>query len=221
MKRKFGLIFPAAVVVALFGASTSAWAQERVAAGSPANCSIELNGDSILRGYGVSTSPAQWLQAHGYPVDNRAIDGQSTWQLFRPNNFSGKPHSSLIVVIQTGINDYRREYESGMFPVSTVLGVKQDYRYMIDRVRALGKIPVVAGVTQIGYPNALGDAAYNTISQIRTAVKEVATEKNAHYASFDAVPVAWTDTIHLNQASSNGIAENLRYVASYICMLPF
>lgn len=221
MRKGFGFVLSAAIVLAFASASTSPFAQERFAAGSPANCSIELNGDSILRGYGVATSPAQWLQAYGYPVDNRAIDGQSTYQLTRVNKFFAKAHPSSIVVIQTGINDYRREYEYGVFGAPTIPTLKQDYRSMIDHVRALGKIPVVAGVTKLGYPNALGDDAYNIIAQIRTAVKEVAQEKGAHYASFDINPVAWTDTIHLDQNSSNGIAENLRYVAAHICMLPF
>jgi hypothetical protein len=34
-------------------------------------------------------------------------------------------------------------------------------------------------------------------------------------------PMAWTDTVHLDQASSNGIAENLRFVLAHICFLPF
>jgi hypothetical protein len=220
--KKLVLAIAGSIAASCISLSAHAQSYERFYAGSFDNCTIELNGDSILRGYGVSTSPADWLRSRGYTVDDRAQDGRSTWELVRANNnFDSLAHDSRIVVIQTGINDHRRQYESGWPPVDTVQGVKQDYRYLIRKARELGQIPVVAGIIQLGYPNALGDAGYTTIANIRAAVKQVALEEQAHYASFDAVPLAWTDTIHLNQASSNGVTENIRYVAAHICVLPF
>ena len=37
----------------------------------------------------------------------------------------------------------------------------------------------------------------------------------------DTVPVDWTDGIHLNQDSSNGVTENLRHVLSVICKISY
>jgi hypothetical protein len=193
---------------------------------------VELNGDSILYGFGytstgrLSPPPADWLRAFGYPVDDRTGNGLSTHNLVNPAhmNFFGASHGSQIVVIQTGINDHREEYLADWPPRLTVEGVKQDYRNMVDHVRGLGKIPVIAGIIQLQGPpasNLLGAAAYNKIAEVRTAVRDVALEKHAHYASFDMNPMAWTDNVHLDQASSNGIAENLRFVLAHICFLPF
>lgn len=230
MKKISNIIFAAAVAVVGVLSSSSSFSYERVQAGSPAQCSIEFNGDSILHGFGYDsggtlfTTPATWLRNHGYTVNsNNAINGQSTFQLARNGGFYGVPHS-LIVVIQTGINDVRKEYEAGPFGVPTVQGVKQDYRQMVDYIRAINKIPVISGVTDLQYPQVLQyftQDEYNTVVAIQQAVREVAIEKNVHYASFDTAPLGWSDSVHLDQASSNGIAENLRYVAAYICMLPY
>ncbi len=231
MKKKF--IVAATAVISIFG-SGAAFSQERHFVSSPSQCSIELNGDSILHGftkdgYGQrhNITPATWLRNHGYPVNEAyAINGQSTFNL--ASNFFSRSHSSLIVVIQTGINDYRKEYQSGLFPVPTVEGVKNDYRRMIDRARAENKIPVVAGITNVKYPEILNwwtQDQYNTVVAIQQAVRQVVAEKNAHYASFDINYMNYTnpiaDPVHPDQASSNGLAENLRYVAAYICGLPF
>jgi hypothetical protein len=227
---KFSSVVSAAIASCCLLGAGSASSFERHAVSGPAQCAIEFNGDSILHGYAnapggvLGVTPAQWLRNYGYTVnENNAVNGQSTFQLARNSSFYGVSHS-LIVVIQTGINDYRREYEAGPFGTPTVQGVKQDYRNMVDYVRGIGKIPVISGITDIQYPQILQhwtQAQYNTVVAIQQAVRDVATEKNVHYASFDINPLAWTDTVHLDQASSNGIAENLRYVAAHICMLPF
>lgn len=230
MKRMSGAFFAVNFAIAALLSSGSAFSYERQQVGSPAQCSIEFNGDSILHGFGYDsggtlyTTPATWLRNYGYTVNpNNAINGQSTFQLARNGGFYGVPHS-LIVVIQTGINDLRKEYEVGPFGTPTVQGVKQDYRQMVDYVRSINRIPVISGITDLQYPQVLQyftQSQYDTVVAIQQAVREVAVEKNVHYASFDTNPLGWTDTVHLDQASSNGIAENLRYVAAYICMLPY
>lgn len=234
MKNTLSVILTAAICASGAG---SALAQERKFVSSPAQCSIELNGDSILHGYNQDgefqrhdVTPTEWLQARGYTVNEAyAINGQSTFNLTpkfmaRTEKFIG----SHIVVIQTGINDYRKEYQSALHPVPTVEGVKRDYRTMVDRVRAHNAIPVIAGITNIKYPEILHwwtQDQYDTVVAIQKAVRQVATEKNVHYASFDInymhYPNPLKDPVHPDQASSNGLAENLRYVAAYICGLPF
>lgn len=234
MKNTLTFVLTAAICA--FGTG-SAFSQERKIVSSPAQCSIELNGDSILHGFNKDgygqrhdVTPAEWLVGRGYPVNEAyAINGQSTYQL--TPKFMQRTQSSIsshIVVLQTGINDYRKEYQTGLFPVPTVEGVKRDYRAMVDRVRARNAVPVIAGITNVKYPEILNwwtQDQYNTVVAIQKAVREVATEKNVHYASFDLNYMHYTnpiqDPVHPDQASSNGLAENLRYVAAYICGLPF
>lgn len=202
-----------------------------------ANCTVELNGDSVLfgfvndpsKGWRLDTTPAQWLRNRGYTINDRTAGGLRTYDLLRgylkpfpeawpelyPNGaqpaFWNIAHDSRIVVIQTGINDFKDPFNPAQ--------VYQDYAYMVDYIRAQGKIPVLTGVIQLS--PALDATMLNRVQQIRTKIKQVATDKFVHYASFENVPVWYTDGIHLNQASSNGMTENLRYVLSVICGVPF
>lgn len=200
------------------------------------NCTVELNGDSVMFGYitngttwRLDTTPAQWLRNKGYAVVDKSAGGLRTYDLVRgylkpwpdawpevyPNGaqvaFWNQPHDSRIIVIQTGINDFKDPYNPQQ--------VYNDYAYLVDYIRGLGKIPVITGITQVS-PD-VGTNTYNKIASIRQVVKNVAIAKNVHYASWDANPVWYTDGFHLNQASSNGVAENLRYVLSVICGVPF
>lgn len=242
------LNFSALAVITALSFSSGASAHERFQVTSQSQCTVELNGDSILFGYAnnpptdrLTTTPAQWLRNYGYTVDDRTAAGLSTFRLRRgytwPDGNPGTPshffpngpqyafghtfnqHPSKIVVIQTGINDHRMEYYPSN-PDGAVAGVMDDYRVMIDFIRSQQKIPVVAGVTKID-PNSFLSPHNSTIDRIRAAVKLVAVEKNVHYASFDANNLTHTDGVHVNQASSNGLAENLRYVVAHICYLPF
>lgn len=201
------------------------------------NCTVELNGDSVMFGYvtnystwRLATTPAQWLQSKGFTVVDKSAGGLRTYDLVRgytmpwpeawpelyPNGpqlaFWNQSHDSRIIVLQTGINDFKPPYNPSQVYV--------DYAWMVDHVRALGKIPVITGMTQTAV-EPLGQDAYNKLAVIRQTIKQVAIDKGVHYASWDAVPVAWTDGIHLNQDSSNGVTENLRYVLSVICGVTF
>lgn len=204
------------------------------------NCSVELNGDSVLFGYNgaippysstprLTTTPAQWLRNKGYTVVDKTAGGLRThdllygylipwpeaWPAVYPNgaqvSFWNTPHDSKIVVLQTGINDFKEPFN----PQQTY----NDYVYMVNYIRGLGKIPVITGVTQVS--PAVGFDTYNKIQQIRDKINQVRTNYFVHYASFGNVPVMWTDGFHLTQDSSNGVTENLRYVLSVICGVPF
>lgn len=245
MKFKFSALAAIAAFAFSFGAS----AYERIQVNSQSECSVELNGDSILFGYANNpptdrwaTTPAQWLRNYGYTVTDRTAAGLSTYRLWRgyttpdgnpntpPHFFPNGPqynftsifnsHPSKIIVIQTGINDYRMEY-SPATAAGAAAGVKQDYGYMVDYIRSLGSIPVLAGITNVSPGGFLGPHI-STINAIREAVKQVSAEKSVHYASFDMNYMGYVaDGVHVDQATSNGLAENLRYVVSYICSLPF
>ena len=202
-------------------------------------CAVELNGDSVLFGFNndqstgwrLPTTPAQWLSARGFTVVDKTAGGLRTYDLLRgyatpfpeawpalfpsgpQQGYGAEDHPSNVVVIQTGINDFRTE----PFHVAQVA---HDYRVLVDYIRLQGKIPVITGITKLD-PQRVDPEVYARVAAIRTAVRGVAIERNVHYASFDAVNVAWTDGIHLDQASSNGVAENLRFVLSVICGTPF
>lgn len=224
-----------AISVAMF--SVSCTAQEINYPSGLDNCTVELNGDSVLFGYvtnnttwRLDTTPAQWLRNHGYQVEDKTAGGLRThdlvhgylqpfpdaWSALYPNGaqpaFWNLPHDSKIIVFQTGINDFKDPFNPSQ--------VYQDYSYMVDHVRSLGKIPVITGVTQVD-KNAVGQEVFDKIEKIRNTIKLVVKNKNVHYASFENVPVAWTDGYHLNQDSSNGVTENLRYVLSVICGVKF
>lgn len=200
-------------------------------------CTVELNGDSILFGYfpdpnvewRLQTSPAQWLRNKGYTVEDRTAAGLSMYDTIRgyaqpwtgappaiypagqQPAFHLAPHDSKIVVLQAAVNDY---------PNQNIQQLYMDYSWAIDYLRGQNKIPVITGVAKLDQ-TATDPATYSKIAAIRALVRQVAIDKGAHYASYDQVPVAWTDGIHLNQASSNGVTENLRYVLSVICSTPF
>lgn len=200
------------------------------------NCTVELNGDSVMLGYvtngttwRLNTTPKQWLQSKGYQVVDKAAGGLRTYDLVRgytkpwpdawpevypngaQNAFWLMPHDSRIIVLETGINDFKEPYNPTQ--------VYQDYTWLVQYIRSQGKIPVITGIIQM-HPS-MDSVSYSRIATIRQVVKQVAIDQNVHYASWDTVPVAWTDGIHLNQDSSNGVTENLRYVLSQICGVAF
>lgn len=221
-----------ALAIALAGCGASA--QEVNHTKGLEACTVELNGDSVLFGFvdnkttwRLGTTPADWLGKYGYKVADKTAGGLRTYDLLRgyatpfpeawadlfpsgpQQGYGAEDHPSNIVVIQTGINDFRTE----PFHVAQVA---HDYRVLVDYIRMQGKIPVITGITKLDQ-NRVDPEIYARVAAIRTAVRGVAIERNVHYASFDAVEVAWTDGIHLDQASSNGVTENLRYVLGVIC----
>lgn len=233
MKFLKAFILAASMALAACGGS----AQELNYPQGMQNCTVELNGDSVAFGYVTngttyrhSTTPAQFLRNYGFSVVDKTAGGLRTYDLVRgyvkpwpdawtevyPNGQQGPfwlmPHDSKIVVISTGINDFKDPY--------SLPQVYNDYAWLVGYIRSQGKIPVITGVSQIQV-QPLGNDAYNKISAIRATIHQVAVDKGAHYASWDQVPVAWTDGIHLNQASSNGVSNNLRYVLSVICGVAF
>lgn len=198
-----------------------------------ASCTVELNGDSVLFGFQISeswrlpVSPADRLRKYGYTVTDKTAGGLTTrdlvtgyttpfegaWTEIYPNGpqhaFKDESHDSRVVVIQTGINDARKaDFRTEQ--------IYHDYRELVQTIRAHGRTPVIAGVTQVDSSIVDKDTLWR-LEQARKTVKRVAQEMQVHYASFDAVPVAWTDGIHLDQDSSNGIAENLRVVLGVVC----
>lgn len=232
--------FKSLTVVAAFAltacSSNESVAQERYQAGSAANCTVELNGDSVLFGFvdnGTtwrhSTTPAKWLRNSAFTVTDRTAGGLSTYNLVRgylkpfpeawpelypagaQPAFWNTSHDSKIIVIQTGINDMKPEF----YDYNRVLN---DYRWLVDHIRSMGKIPVLTGVTQVSAAT-VGAQQFLNLHYVRQAMNQVVQEKQVHYANFDNTYVEFTDGIHLTQASSNGIADNLRYVVKYICML--
>lgn len=229
--------FFALMLTVMLSACGGAVAQEKNYPQGMQNCTVELNGDSIALGYITNGStyrlpvtPAQYLRNYGYQVVDKAAGGLRTYDLVRgyvkpwpdawpevyPNGQQGPfwmmPHDSRIVIIATGINDHREPYN--------LQQTYMDYAWLVDYIRSQGKIPVIAGVSQLQSQPGWEDMI-TKVNAIRQTVKQVAIDKGVHYASWDTVPLIYTDGIHLQQASSNALAENLRYVLSVICGTAF
>ena len=106
------------------------------------NCSVELNGDSVLFGYitndttwRLESTPAQRLRDKGYQIEDKTAGGLRTYDLVRgylqpfpeawsalyPSGaqpaFWNLPHDSRIIVIQTGINDFKDPFNFGGQPL--------------------------------------------------------------------------------------------------------
>ncbi len=235
--KKMKKIFNSLFVMVISTIVVSANAQEFNYPEGIDNCTVELNGDSLLFGYvnnpnikyKLSVSPAQWLQKNGFSVVDKSAAGVAMYDIVRGYQepffnapleyypagsqpaFNNALHDSKIVVLQAGVNDY---------PNPNLRQLYIDYSWAVDHIRYLGKIPVITGISQIS-PFVTNTETYNKVSQIRELVRQVAIDKRVHYASYDTVPVDWTDGIHLNQDSSNGVTENLRYVLSVICKIPY
>ena len=93
--------------------------------------------------------------------------------------------------------------------------VVEGYKVVVDYIRSQQKIPVIAGVTKID-PDGFLSFCNSTIDRIWAAFKQVALENNVHCADVDLNYLAYSDGVHVNQASSNGLAENLCYVIAHI-----
>lgn len=163
------------------------------------DCSVTLYGDSILNGSTFSAGriaepPAAAIQRlrPAYRVVDRSVAGDNAQQ--RMPSMLNESIDTHIVVLEQGLND-----------AGNALPYEAPLRAMVQRVKALGKKPIVTGISQAKVAVANRDA-YDAIA------RRVATEEGATFADWGAVPVVaadMADDVHPAQAQSTRLVEQL------------
>jgi hypothetical protein len=165
----------------------------------PPVCSVWLEGDSILNG---SFFPSQRLaeipaaalarMRPMYRVVDRTVPGNSV-QL-RMGGFLAEQIDTRFVVLQFGINDGGNGFD-----------YREPLRSMIQRVKALGKTPIVTGLSRVRGAPPWRDA-YDQLAY------QVATEEDSIFADWGSVPYSdadMADDVHPGQEYSTRLTQQL------------
>lgn len=163
------------------------------------DCSVTLYGDSILNGSTFSAGriaepPTAGIQRlrPAYRVVDRSQAGDNAQQ--RMPSMLNDAIDTRIVVIEQGLND-----------AGNSLPYEAPLRAMVQRVKALGKLPIVTGISQAKVAVANRDA-YDAIA-LRVASEEGATF--ADWGAVSVVPTDMADDVHPAQAQSTRLVEQL------------
>ncbi|MBU0791203.1 MAG: SGNH/GDSL hydrolase family protein [Gammaproteobacteria bacterium] len=190
--------------------------------GDPSPLTVDLYGDSIMRGAGVQVSPAARLREHGFVVDDYSanglmlrsvVNGYQTPYTGAPAAefprgpqlpFAEVPRTARVVVIQTGVND-------SLEPADDFAA---NLRAAIVTAKAEGRAVVLTGVVRI--PE--GPVFFNADAQPRLAANNAATHAlateyslqhagwgEAYRGAIDLHP----DQIHRTQEASDRLAALL------------
>lgn len=162
------------------------------------DCSVTLYGDSILYGYTskgrIGEPPAVAIKRlrPAYRVVDRSDPGD--YVLRRLPTFLSDTIDTRVVVIEHGMNDAGNGFDYA-----------EPLRSMLQRVKALGRVAVVTGISQVvaGVPER---ATYDSTAR-RVAGEEGATFADWGAVRFDASDMA--DDIHPAQAYSARLVEQL------------
>ena len=162
------------------------------------DCSVTLYGDSILHGVlGSSTQrldepPAAAIERlrPAYFVVDRTVPGD--FVVYRSSIFMRDRIDTRLVVIQHGMNDAGQRFDYA-----------EPLRKMIHRLKALGKTPIVTGLSRsrIGTRD-----AYDALA------RRVASEEGVIFADWGAVSMTdaeLPDGLHPAQGYSSRLAEQL------------
>lgn len=165
------------------------------------DCSVELNGDSIMWGQSVppgattiqrlASPPAVTLKRirPSYTVVDKSVGGQMATE--RAAVFNNDTRNSRIIVIQHGTNDLYRGNVADM-----VVALKS----MVTYAQAERRTVILTGMSTI---------ASTLYPEFRDAVKQVAVDTGAVYADWPSVAVVTTDAAHPDQASSEALVAKL------------
>jgi hypothetical protein len=166
---------------------------------APRDCTVTLEGDSIL--YGAYNNnqrfdepPAAMLKRMrpAYTVLDNSVAGSTAAQ--RAPGFSSTPLTTHFVVLQHGINDgqFGQPYEPAL-------------RRMVAHVQAQGRTPVITGLSRQTHPAPGRDAADNI-------ARRVAGETGALFADWGAVsfkPAEMADVLHPAPAYSERLVGRI------------
>ncbi|MFH0134835.1 GDSL-type esterase/lipase family protein [Variovorax sp. VaC1] len=170
----------------------------------PADCSVTLYGDSVLNGGtnidGVGPAHIKEPPAMGLvrlrplvTVTDRSVPGD--FALKRLPFLLSDPITTRFVVIEHGLNDAGNGFE-----------YEKPLRSMVQRVKALGKVPIVTGLSRVKEGWVDQRDAYDAIAS------RVAKEEGATFANWGAVPFSpddMADAVHPAQPYSTRLTEQL------------
>lgn len=165
----------------------------------PPICSVWLEGDSILNGSFFPASKLAEVPAAAltrmrpmYRVVDKTVPGNSVQM--RMSGFLSEQFDTRFVVIQFGINDGGNGFD-----------YREPLRTLVQRVKALGKTPIVTGLSHVRGAPAWRDS-YDALA------RQVAEEEGAIFADWGAAafdPADMADDVHPAQAYSLRLVEQL------------
>lgn len=187
---------------------------------------VELNGDSILAGYGVDPTPVDLIrQARPrWVIDDRAVPGLKLESLFQgyTEPYPGAPaehyprgpqppfaeveRHSRVVVLSLGPND--------AFNYVDVEAFKGYLRGAVELLLSEGRVPVLTGLVGMPEDNPIFDAEQvERLHAFNAYTHALADEFGLEYAGWDAdyrgeIDVA-PDHIHRTQEASDRLAPLL------------
>ncbi|OUM01778.1 SGNH/GDSL hydrolase family protein [Variovorax sp. JS1663] len=164
----------------------------------PPVCTVWLEGDSILHGSSLAgrlaEPPAAAIKRMRpmYTVTDRSVPGN--YVNLRIPGFLAEPLDARFVVLQFGINDGGQGFD-----------YREPLRAMVQRVKALGKTPIITGLSRVrGAP--LWRDAYDALA------RHVAQEEGALFADWGTAafdPADMADDVHPGQSYSTRLIEQL------------
>lgn len=165
---------------------------------------IELNGDSLLHGYGVEVTPVQRMQAArpSWVLDDRTVNGLLMETAIQ--TFPGEPHVAKVIVIALGAND-----SFSMVPASS-------YRAHLDQavavIRSAGAVPVFTGLARMPADRFPAEWIANW-EALNAVMHEIAQREGIAHAGWDAdyrgEEDLQPDFVHRSQPASDRFAELL------------
>ncbi|WP_454723043.1 GDSL-type esterase/lipase family protein [Delftia acidovorans] len=166
--------------------------------------SIELNGDSILNGYGVDITPVQRIQAARpwWTLDDRCINGLRLQKLML--TFADVPHNSRVTVVALGAND-----GFGLVPPDEY---RADLLEAVRISRECGSTPVFTGLP--GMPLGRFPVEWtDNLDALNAVMHDIATQQGIPHAGWDADfrgdEDLNPDGVHRTQAASDRLAQLL------------
>ncbi|WP_353619022.1 SGNH/GDSL hydrolase family protein [Paracidovorax cattleyae] len=165
---------------------------------------VELDGDSLLHGYGVPVTPVQRIQAARprWRLDDRTANGLRMETAIQ--TFPSEPHTARIIVIALGAND-----AFGMVPAATY---RADLEKAVSVVCAAGARPVFTGLARMPADRFPAEWIANW-EALNAVMHDIAQREGIEHAGWDAdyrgEQDLQPDFVHRSQEASDRFAELL------------
>jgi hypothetical protein len=189
----FALLLPSLALLAVAPTAPAA------SGTAPRDCSVTLEGDSIMSGIHtpdtrLPESPAALLRRMrpAYTVTDNSASGSTAFA--RAPEFAKTPVTTRFVVLEHGINDaqFGKPYEPAL-------------RGMVAHVKAAGRIPLITGLSRQPLPSRGRDAHDQT-------ARRVAADTGSLFVDWGAVafkPREMADVLHPGPAYSARLMARL------------
>lgn len=168
------------------------------------NCTIEIDGDSVLADIGYGQTAAAYLvsQRSHWIIDDRAVAGLTlekaatgysevypgaTWHPIQPP-FVAAPHPSRVVVIELGGNDARSPQTPEEFG--------DRLSNMIKHLQATHKVTVLTGIVEVETWGAFTAADKAMVAVLNTVTENLAQKLGVPHVGWHNEPASTMDGIH-------------------------